>query len=139
MIKINRLEFLQRLELVRSGLSPQGIIDQSDCVVFLNGAIHTFNGEVSCRHEKGLDGVTGAVKAGPLTTQLGKWKEDELDIEVEDDSLWVYGMKKKARLNMEAEVLLPVSTIERPDDWHGCGRGLESERGELRGRGDSGV
>lgn len=114
----NRQELLKVLEMVSPGLGKQGG-DQTNCFVFKGGAVHTLNGEVSCYHESGLGDVEGAVQASQLTSQLHKWTEDSVEIEVVDSVLWVYGNRRKAWFNMEAAVTLPVGDVVRPGpgDW----------------------
>ena len=122
MLRVNRQDILKTLEMLQPGLSSKGILDQSDCYVFTqDGSTTTFNTEVACRSERGLPGIVGAVKAGPMLAQVQKWPEEELEFEVEatDKSsvLWMYGTKRKAWFNLQAEITLPVESIEKPGEW----------------------
>ena len=79
-MRINREELLHQLETVAPGLSQKAIIEQSNCVVFQDGKVQTFNDEVSCCTDCCLK-ITGAVKAKALLELLRKLSEDQLDIE----------------------------------------------------------
>lgn len=113
---VNRVDLLQRLEMLQPGLSTKGVLDQSNCFIFANDGVATFNGEVAC-FQKGLDGVTGAVVASPVLSQLGKWVEDEVEVYVDDAVLRVNGARRRAWFNLEAEIHLPVESIEKPGEW----------------------
>jgi hypothetical protein len=115
--RVSRAELLQRLESVQAGLSPSDIIEQSSCFVFTNGFVHTYNDEVYCRYKSSLSkAITGAVKAVPLLTQLRKWVEDEVLMEMSDGELVMTGKKKKSGFTTEKDILLPIDAIEKPDD-----------------------
>lgn len=117
-MRVNRAEFLRKLQMVSAGLtksSKEGI-EQGDCFVFHDGRIITFNDEISCSVESPLD-ITGAITAKPLMELLNKLKEDEVDITVKASEVLVKGKKRRAGIPMEAEVNLPVETIEPPNEW----------------------
>ena len=54
MPEIPREAFLRTLEAVQPGLDPTGAIEQSSCFIFKDGAVMTFNDEVSCRMDLSL-------------------------------------------------------------------------------------
>lgn len=118
MLHRNRTELLKVLEMLAPGVNAKGS-DQSNCYVFKDGAVFSFNGEVACYHAAGLGEITGAVPAASLLNQLHKWAEDDIELEADGPVLWVYGNRKKAHFNMESEVVLPVGQVTRPAeaDW----------------------
>lgn len=117
-IRVNRGEFLQRLEAVVPGLSVKGILEQSASFVFREGMVITFNGEVACRAKSGLpDDFTGAVVAKPLLSMLHELPEDVLDISPTTDKFWVYGVGKRTAIRMDTKILLPISKVEKPEGW----------------------
>lgn len=119
MIRVNRVELLQRLEAVQPGLSPRQILEQSDCFVFKDGRVVTFNDEVSCSTKSPFPkDFTGAVAAAPLLAILGKLPEETIKVEVKDGKLKVTGKNRVAAVNMDAEILLPVGTVDPPTEWH---------------------
>jgi len=114
---VNRAEFLQALQAVQAGLSTKATIQQSSCVVFRNNEIITFNEEVACRIKSPLKlEITGAVAAKPLMKILGKLSEEVVDVSVEDNKLFIKGDKREACIVMEADIVLPVDSVEKPGE-----------------------
>ena len=116
MKKINRELLFKRLELVSFGLSAKAIIEQSDCFVFAEGRVATYDGEVSCSIESGVD-FEGAVAAEPLLNLLRKMTEEEIEITVEEEELRVKGKRRRAGIRMQQEILLPLDGLEEVGDW----------------------
>ena len=139
-MRVNREELLKVLQSVSPGLAAKEILEQSSCLVFLDGKVATFNDEVACSRKSPLD-LTGAVKAKPLLELLGKLAEDDIEVEQSNGELLVKGKRRKAGVRMEAEVMLPVDAVEEPDEWmklpaefseavsivHTCASGEESQ------------
>ena len=84
-MRINREELLKALESVTPGLSPKEIQEQTNCIVFHEGQIITFNDEISCSRESPLGDIEGAVRAIPLLTLLSKLTEEEIQVEHSKD------------------------------------------------------
>lgn len=118
-MKVNREKLLGLLELVSPGLAPKELVEQSSCIVFHKGAVCTFNDEIYCRVTSPLPELTGAVAAKPLLDLLSRMDEDEVDITQEEKGLLVKGKGKRAKINMEADVLLPIDSVETPtaEQW----------------------
>lgn len=117
MIRIARVDLLTALEAVQPGLSTREIVEQSSCVVFRKGKVIAFNDEVAVTSRSGLPkDFTGAVLAKPLLTVLQKMPEDEVQLLVKEAELIIVGKKRKAGLRFEAEITLPVETVEAPED-----------------------
>jgi DNA polymerase III sliding clamp (beta) subunit (PCNA family) len=118
MPRVNRADFLQQLETVQPGISPRGLIQQSDSFVFQGGYVITYNDEVSCRAKSPLPkDLVGAVNERPLMAILGKLAEDEIDVEVSDGELVITGKKRRAGIRMDATIELPIDKLETPEDW----------------------
>lgn len=115
-MRVNREELLKVLESVTPGLATREILEQSSCLVFDKGRVLTFNDSVACSRESPLK-IQGAVKAKPLLDLLSRLKEDELGVEVSGGTLRIKGSGRRAELRMEQEVMLPIDTVEPPDDW----------------------
>ncbi len=116
--RVAREEFLQILESIEPGLSPKGILPQSDCYVFTKKRVVTYNGEVICSHENKGE-LSGAVKADPLLKILRKLTEDTLDLEQTKSELILIGRGgRKAGIRMEKDIDLDISSVEKPKDWH---------------------
>ncbi len=114
--KINRETLLNELESVRSGLSSQEILEQSNCFIFQNGFVKTYNDEIACKQKSILE-FTGAVQAEPLLQILRKMTEDEIKITVDNSEFLIEGKRRKAAIRMDNEILLPVDRIEDVDEW----------------------
>ncbi|HUV84159.1 MAG TPA: hypothetical protein VMV86_00535, partial [Methanosarcinales archaeon] len=124
-VKINREQLLKEVEAVMPGLSGKELIEQSDCVVFKGGKIHTYNDEVACSYATNIK-LAGAIKAQPLTELLRKRKDDELEMETSPTTLTIKGKRFKAAIQMENKVLLPISALKEPKKW----KKLHSKFGE---------
>lgn len=116
--RVNREEFLNRLQAVQPGLSAKEVLEQSSCFAFSDGKILTYNEETSCRipSKLGKD-FAGAVQAKPLLDLLGKLTEDEVGLEAADGELIVTGTRRKAGIRMEKDVLLGINAVEDPGEW----------------------
>lgn len=115
-MKINRADLLARLESVAPGLSPRETIEQSSCFVFRGGQAITFNEEIACSRELDL-GLEGAVTAEKVLKLLGKLTEETVDVTAADGELIVAGVRRRAGLRLDAEIALPVDSIEPPAEW----------------------
>jgi DNA polymerase III sliding clamp (beta) subunit (PCNA family) len=114
---VNREKLLAAFEAVSPGLAARELIEQSSCLVFLDGKVATFNDEIACSIESPVAGITGAVVAKPLIELLSKLPEEDLDITVEDGKFRVKGKGRRAEVVMDAEVSLPVGSVETPTTW----------------------
>lgn len=117
-MRINREEFLKQLESVMPGLSTREIIEQSSCFIFKDRTVNTFNDEISCS-QKSLLKIEGAVPAMPFISILRKLSEEELDIDVNEEctQLLTKGKRKRAVVNMEHEITLPIEAVDKPKKW----------------------
>lgn len=117
-MRFDREQLLGKLEAVAPGLATREAVEQSSCFAFQGGNVYTFNDEVCCCLPLDI-GITGAVAAKPLLELLRKLTETEVDIQTEKDGarLLVKGKRRRAGINLEAEVTLPVDSVERPDTF----------------------
>lgn len=117
-MKVEKAEFLGKLQSVSSGLMPKGIIEQGNTFVFKDGNIYTYNDEVSCLVPSGLEpSILGAVMAGPLLALLGALEEEELDVEFEKTRMLVTGKNRRANYKLQQSILLPLSNVDKPKEW----------------------
>lgn len=115
---VNREQFIRTLESVRPGLSPREILEQSNCFVFRDGQVYTYNDEVFCQAPTGLDvEVVGAVPAEKLLEHLGKQPEESLKIKIKEGALRVAGAGRWADLRMEDTIRLPLEGVPKPTKW----------------------
>jgi len=134
-MKVKREKLLAALEAVSIGLSQKAIIQQSDCFVFQEGKLFTFNDEISCTIDSPLDDLEGAVKGDKLLELLRKMTSDELTVEIGDGELLVKGRGERAGVSMENEVGLEIEIVETPEKW----KTLPKEFSEAVGVVSSGV
>ena len=114
---VTKENFLTSLESVQGGLSPKQTTEQSDCYIFLNGEVITYNEEVCCRCPSGLDStIKGAVRSKELLEIIKKIKDEELQASQEENSIIFYGKNWEYSACME-EVLFDYSLIETPEEW----------------------
>lgn len=114
--KINKDQLLSQLELVQPGLSNREIIEQSSCYIFRDGLLCTYNDEIACTLKSCLD-ITGAVRATPLLSLLRQLKEEVIEISTTETALVVRGKSKRADIVMEADITIPIESVERPTKW----------------------
>lgn len=118
MTKVNREQFLASLELVQAGLSPREIIEQSNCLLFRGGKVHSFNDEISCRAPSPLpENFTGAVPAVKLLELLRRLTEEEIEIRPGMGELVLVGKRRKAGIRYEATVADHFKVVEKPKEW----------------------
>jgi len=115
-MRINRADFLTKLEALSPGLSPQEVVEQSSCIAFKRGYAYSFNDEISVRTRSPLK-IEGAVAAAPLLALLRKMPEDEIEITIADGQLRLAGKRRGADVRMEAEITLPIGNVETPAAW----------------------
>ncbi len=75
-MQIPKSVLLEILESLRHGLSTDDIIDESDCLCFLDDAIYTYNDRIWVLHPLQI-GFTGAVKADRLLKHIKKAGADK--------------------------------------------------------------
>lgn len=119
--RVNREQFLARLKLVEPGTTSRSGIEstpQSSCIAFQDGWLFTYNDDISCRIESGLEeSFHGAVKAEPLIKLLDGMGEEDVDIRLTDTFFIVNGINKRGRIAIQKEVVLSISAVETPVDW----------------------
>lgn len=117
-MKIDRNELQKKLLAVSPGLTSNKDPVQGDCIIIRRGRFYTFNGEVACSIISGLSAdINCAVKADGLMGLSKKLTESELDFTYTNGQIILAGKGRKYKLNTEAEVFLPVDTVEVPKDW----------------------
>ena len=114
-MQVNRMSLLNTLESVYPGLSKREMVEQSSCFVFKDGRVTTFNDEIACSHETELQ-FEGAVQAEPLLAILRKLGEEVINVEIESGEFRYRGKRRRGGVRMEAEILLPVDSVDIPKE-----------------------
>lgn len=116
-MQIKRENLLTILELLQPGLARKAAIQQSDCFVFTDGCVLTFNDELAFWHKSPLK-IECAIVAKPLLELLRRMVEDDLRIILKKGQLRIIGKRKRAKFFVEKEIALPVDSMEKPTSWH---------------------
>lgn len=116
--KILRLPLVQKLMAVEAGLTTRKTISQGACLVFRRGRVYTYNDEVACSLETGLPAtVDGAVESSVLVGALKLIPEEMIDFFVQDHIIHIQSQRKKTQIPMEANVELPIDSVEKASGW----------------------
>lgn len=115
-MEINRELLLNELRTVEGGVNKDETVEQSNCFVFQNGEILTYNDEVFCRTKCCLD-ITGAINANKMINMLVKWPEETINFEKKKGKLKFQGKAKRGYFKTEDKVTLPVKDVEKPKKW----------------------
>ena len=102
--------------MVEIGLSTQEKLEQSNCFVFQNGEVITYNDEIASRVKSCLP-ITGAINAKKMLDMLSKSNDDFIEFEFEKGKLFFRGKKKRGFFKIETKILLPTKDVETPKKW----------------------
>ena len=114
--EISRINLVNQLESVKQGLTAKETIQQSNCFVFKDGYIYTFNDEIFAACPTDLD-IEGAVQADSLLKLLNKTKDKNIEVSIEDDEIRISGKNFKTGIKLESEIMLPIDEVEIPDEF----------------------
>lgn len=116
---ISRSDLLHKLESVVPGLSPTGIVEQTDNFVFKNGRLITFNHDVACRIISGFPKeLEVAITAKPLMDLLSKLDDEDLEVALNEEYLVVRGKRnEEGGVRISNEIVLQLDAVERPKKW----------------------
>jgi len=116
-MKVNRIDLVKALEVVKPGLTNKDVIEQSKSFAFMQGRIVTYNDNISISHPvPGVD-FTGAIKAEEFYKLLSKMKTEDIELEVSDSEILITAGKMKAGLILQTEIVLPLDQIEEIGKW----------------------
>jgi len=142
-MKVDREQLLTTLESVVPGLAHKETLEQSDCFVFQDGMVRTFNEEIACSMPIKLEDVEGAVVAKSLLDALRQLEDESLTVYVDGPQLVFKGKRGTAiKQKLQAKILLPLKAIEIPTQWqeitpeycdallmvHECAKNKDEER-----------
>ncbi len=115
-MKVQRDQLVSSLQEAAIGLSPSGLLEQSDCFIFSGGRIITFNDEIMVSAKSVLD-LELAVPAADLLKLLSRWPDTEVEITATGSELVLQGKKRKAGLACATEILLPFDSVPKAEQW----------------------
>jgi hypothetical protein len=116
-MKVNKADLLKALEVVKAGLSNNGILLQASSFAFTEGRVATYNNEISISCPvKDLD-IEGAIQSEELYKLLTKLKKDEIDLEVKEGEIILSAGRIRAGLTLQTEITLPLKEIGKIEKW----------------------
>lgn len=127
---VNREEFLHQIESVQAGLSSQGIIEQTNCLVFEGGKVSSYNEEVYCECPTKLsDAFKGAVLADPVLKLIRNLPDTNLQIEFTEKEMCIEGKRKQYSFTLSGDLLPRATEKPRSKKW----RSISPDFGEAVG------
>lgn len=115
-MQVKRAELLNQFEAVLPGLAKKEVIEQSQCFIFKDGSLFTYNDEIRVQHPTPLK-ISGAVSAEEVYKLLSMMKDEDIEVDVSDKELLVSGKKVKSGVRLDAEITLPVQEFKVPSKW----------------------
>ncbi len=109
-MKIDRGELIDALNKIKPGLAKNDIVEQSTSFVFDKKTVRTFNDSVNVQHAF-KSGITGAIKADEFFRLVNKFKDEKIDLTVENSQLLIKGKNTEAALSIDEEIKLPELKI----------------------------
>lgn len=118
-MKTDRVSLQKKMLAVSPGLASGKDPVQGDCIIIKSGRLYTFNGEVACSIVSGLPvDLRCAVKADGMMGLMKKLTETEIDLSYKNGQILILGSNgREYRLNTEADIFLPIDSVEKPKDW----------------------
>jgi len=117
-MSVNRQQFLSDISKIKAATTVKEVVEQSDCISFVDGCVWGYNDEICISHPTDTD-IEGSVSYKELIGVVSKLKCDEIDLDVTDSNLIIsWGKKKDARFRID-KVKLPIDELNIPadDDW----------------------
>jgi len=115
-MNISRNQLLNELKTVAIGLTDKETIEQSDCFVFQNGEVLTYNDEVACRTKCSLD-ITGAINAKKMLDVFTKSNDETIEFKRETGKLMYRGKNKRGLFKTQDKITLPITNVETATKW----------------------
>jgi len=123
-IVVNRKDLLKQLESVVAGLAVKETIDQSNCFVFKNGKVSTFNDEIFCSIDCSLKEIESSVMASQMLALLRKWTAESIKVKVVDGGLRFFQGRSRCEFKSNQVVDTARDVIESPSTWVDIPNGL---------------
>jgi DNA polymerase III sliding clamp (beta) subunit (PCNA family) len=110
---MNREKLTKILNAVKAGLADKDIVEHSTSFAFDNGAVMSYNDQVSVRAPIDLD-ITGTVVAAPLLSFLGRVTGDEVKVECTENELLLKCGRARAGIPLQEGVPEHVASMKIP-------------------------
>jgi hypothetical protein len=114
-MEAKRADVLRSLENARIGMTSRPLLEQSDCAVFSEGELVTFDGEILVRQPSPFgQEFTGAIPGEDLIRLLQRFPDESLQFISRENELLIRGKRRKAGVKMMSEILLPFTEVPSP-------------------------
>lgn len=121
---MKRKELIDVISNVLPGLAAKVVVEQSDTIIFKDGEIMTYNGEISVvvAAPAGLEKVEGAVPGKELIALLKSLAADDIDVTSTKKEIRVVGPGFKAGIArhdivLERDMDVPEEWVKLPEDF----------------------
>lgn len=115
-MKIHRKELLAALDSCAAGLGSKGNVEQSQCYVFRDGKVITFNDLIYTETVSPVP-INAAIPAKAFRETLAKFGDDEINVEEKDGKVRVWVKARRASINGHSDVYLPIGDVEQPGEF----------------------
>lgn len=113
------MEVLSRIENAMLAVIAAPILEQSNAVVFENGELISFNGEILTRqHSPFGNEVIGAIPAVELLHVFKRFPDETLQVEIRDGEFIIKGKKRRAGMRIMEEISLPYKSVPKAGKFH---------------------
>lgn len=122
-MNVNRDVLLERLSAVLPGLAKKDGLPQSQCFVFADGEVITFNDRVTihCPLPPEIRDLTGAVRAGELYKILSKIPTGTiLDVTMAESQLLLTASSVKVEIRRDLEIVNKYTSVALPTSFKKC-------------------
>ena len=113
-LKVKRTQLLQELESVKAGLYPKPIIEQSNCFIFKDNYLYTYNDELAYRRKSSLL-IEGAIEAKIILKFLKNNKSSYLNVEKDEREIKIHGHGFEFIPEFDNIIRLPI--LSYLDTW----------------------
>jgi len=115
-MEVTKSKLLEQLDWAKLGVSAKPILEQSDCFVFSEGYLYTFNDDILTKQKTDC-GLSCAVNADTFVSMLSRFPDDTVDIQQDKQEIVIKGKRKKAGIACEAKIRLPFAEVPTPKGW----------------------
>lgn len=111
------------LRSLSPGLTTKEVLEQSSCLAFDKGWIHSFNDEIHCRRKSPIR-MRGAVPGQVLLNAVRSYDAREIEIQVQANRLVLNDGHVRQSIAYHPEVALAYGKAESPKSWKSLPEGF---------------
>lgn len=114
---VERKPLLAALKEACVGLTEKEMLEQSNCFIFKEGLLLTFNDEVMYRCQSPLGEIEAIVNATDLLGVISRIPDDTVEIERVGEELLIRGKRRRAGIGCAAELHLPIQEVPKAEKF----------------------